>query len=91
MGTCFGGDHGSMEEIAFKLILFDEEVSWLQGRVDPKRRKNTFRAWRGRLVGRWGGGGAGIPPGDRVSEAGGEGGELQKCVGRSSHTPSWDT
>lgn len=41
-----------MEEITFRLILFDEKVPWLQERVDPKRRKTTFRAWRGRWLGK---------------------------------------
>lgn len=40
-----------MEEITFRLILFDEKVPWLQERVDLKRRKTTFRAWMGKMAG----------------------------------------
>ena len=52
MGTCFGDKNGSVEEIMFKVILLDEEVLWLWGKVEPKRRTSTFKAWRGRLL--WG-------------------------------------
>lgn len=68
----------------FKVILFDEEVLWFQGRVDPKRRKSTFKAWRGRLLGQgWGEReDTGILQETGVSEAGNEE-ELHKGV-RSS-------